>query len=90
MKPSLAVTVFACADCTLRGFSFSEDGSDLPPRADGGLWVAIATVPMSFLELEKYTSDPAAVLAHLKQHGCHVAPATAKILKFPTPHRSSA
>jgi hypothetical protein len=45
---------------------------------------------MSFLELEKYTPDPAAVLAHLRQHGCHVAPATAKILKFPTPHRSSA
>jgi len=90
MQPSLAVTVFACADRNLRGFSFKEDGSDLPPRVDGGLWIAIASVPMSFIELEKYTSEPAAVLRNLQAHGCHVAPATAKILPFPTPHRSSA
>ena len=89
MKPSLAVTVFACADRDLRGFSFKEDGSDLPPRADGGLWIAIASIPMNFVELEKYTSEPASVLANLRQHGSHVAPATAKILQFPTPHRSS-
>jgi hypothetical protein len=90
MKPSLAVTVFACADRDLRGFSFKHDGSDLPPRADGGLWIAIATIPMSFVELEKYTSDPATVLANLQEYGSHVAPTTAKILHFPTPHRGSA
>jgi hypothetical protein len=90
MKQSHVVTVFACADRNLRGFSFREDGADLPPRVDGGLWIAIASVPTSFFELEKYTSDPAAVLRNLQQHGCHVAPATAKILPFPTPHRSSA
>jgi hypothetical protein len=89
MKPCLAVTVFACADRDLRGFSFKADGSDLPPRADGGLWVAIGNVPMSFVELEKYTSDPGAVLANLQQHGSHVGPATAKILPFPIPHRNS-
>ena len=90
MKPTLAVTVFACADRDVRGFSFTEDGSDLPARADGGLWVAIASIPLSLVELEKYTSDPAAALANLQEHGAHVAPTTAKILPFPTPHRSSA
>ena len=90
MKPSAVVTVFACADRDLRGFSFTPDGSDLPPRADGGLWIAIANIPLNVVELEKYTADPASVLENLQQHGAHVAPATAKILQFPTPHRSSA
>ncbi len=69
MKPSRAVTVFACADRDLRGFSFKHDGSDLPPCADSGLWLAIATIPLRFVELEKYTSDPASVLANLQEHG---------------------
>ena len=90
MKPSRAVTVFACADRDLRGFSFKHDGSDLPPCADSGLWLAIATIPLRFVELEKYTSDPASVLANLQEHGSDIAPTTAKILHFPTPHRSSA
>jgi len=90
MNQSPVVTVFACADRDQRGFSFKPDGSDLPPRADGGLWIAIASIPPNVVELEKYTSDPASVLANLQEHGSHVAPATAKILQFPTPHRSSA
>jgi len=44
MQPSLAVTVFACADRNVRGFSFKADGSDLPARVDGGLWIAIASI----------------------------------------------
>jgi hypothetical protein len=90
MQPSLAVTVFACADRNVRGFSFKADGSDLPARVDGGLWIAIASIPMSYVEIEKYTSEPAEVLANLRELGRHVAPATAKILQFPSPHRSSA
>ena len=90
MNQSPVVTVFACADRDLRGFSFKQDGSDLPPRADGGLWIAIASIPPHVVELEKYTSDPGAVLASVEQRGFDVAPATAKILSFPAPHRWSA
>jgi hypothetical protein len=84
------VTVFACADRQLRGFSLKADGSNLPPPADGSLWVAIATVPMTLSELSKYARDAAAVLANLRERGQDIAAAAGKILAFPTPHRSSA
>jgi hypothetical protein len=50
----------------------------------------VARVPLKLVEIEKYTSKPAAVLVNVAEHGFDVAPATAKILPFPTPHRSSA
>jgi len=90
MQEVRAINVFACGDRTLRGFSLTADGSDLPPCANGGLWVLVASVPLSLVDLEKYTSEPAAVLVNVEERGFDVAPATAKILPFPTPHRSSA
>jgi hypothetical protein len=90
MNETPAVNVFACVDRTLRGFSLTAGGADLPPCADGGLWVLVASVPLSLVELKKYTSKPAAVLANVAERGFDVQPATAKILPFPAPHRSSA
>jgi hypothetical protein len=90
MKQPMAVNVFACSDRNLHGFSRKADGSDLPRRTDGGLWVPIANIPLNLIELEKYTSQPAAVLSNVEARGFDVAPATAKILPFPSPHRHSA
>ena len=90
MKKTDIVSVFACGDRTLRGFSLKADGSDLPPRADGGLWVLVASVPLDLVELEKYTSEPAAVRLNIEARGFDIARATARILPFPTPHRRSA
>ncbi len=90
MKPAATVTVFACADRKLRGFSLRPDGSDLPDPADGGRWIAVATIPIVVMELEKYTLNPASVLVNLRERGYDVAPATQKVLPLPTPHRSSA
>jgi hypothetical protein len=89
MKQTIAVNVFACADHNLHGFSFKGDGADLPPRTDG-LWVLVASVPLNLIELEKYTSEPAAVLTNVEARGFDVARAATKILPFPTAHRSSA
>jgi hypothetical protein len=90
MQETCAVNVFACGVRPLRGFSLTADGSDLPPCANGGFWVLVASVPLNLDALEKYTSEPAAVLVNVEARGFDVAPTTAKILPFPTPHRSSA
>lgn len=90
MKAHSHVTVFACRDPQLRGFSVHADGWNLPPRPEGSPWVPVATIPMTMIELEAYTVDPASVLLNLRQRGYDVGAATAKILHFPTPHRSSA
>lgn len=89
MKQPIAVNVFACGDYNLHGFSLQADGSDLPPRTDG-LWVLVASVPLNLIELEKYTSEPAAVRTNVEARGFDVARAATKILPFPTPHRWSA
>jgi hypothetical protein len=89
MKQTIAVNVFACGDHNLHGFSFNGDGADLPPRTDG-LWMPIASVPLNLIELEKYTSKPAAVLTNVEERGFDGARIATKILPFPTPHRSSA
>jgi len=90
MKAAPFLTVFACGDGQLRGFSLQADGSNLPPRPDGSHWVSVAAIPMTISELEKYAVDPACVLVNLRERGFDVAAATAKILPFPAPHRSSA
>jgi hypothetical protein len=90
MKAAPLVAVFACDDRQLRGFSLQADGSNLPARPDGSQWVSVAAIPMTIGELEKYAVDPACVLVNLRERGYDVAAATAKILQFPAPHRSSA
>jgi hypothetical protein len=90
MKAPATVTVFACDDRKLRGFSLQADGSNLPLRPDGSLWIFMASIPLTIIELENYTVEPASVLVNLRERGYDVGAATAKILQFPTPHRSSA
>ena len=89
--PSIpTVSVFACGDRDWRGFSLTADGADLPPPVDGSLWVSIATVPLSLVDLAVFTPDAASVLGNVRDRGFDVAPTSAKILRFPTPHRHSA
>lgn len=90
MQTLPTVTVFACGDRDLRGFSLKADGSDLPPPVDGSLWVSIGSVPLSLVDLAPFTPDAASVLGNVRDRGFDVAPTGAKILQFPAPHRHSA
>jgi hypothetical protein len=78
------VYVFVCSDPEFDGYSFKEDGGNLPTLASTTdcRWTLVRAVPMSRIHLQPFVRDVQVAVVNLKCRGYHIARRTAVVLNF--------
>jgi hypothetical protein len=73
----------------VRGLSLHADGANLPHLHENTVWLLAGRVPLSADALSKHVRDTTIAIVNLKARGYHLARISAKVLRFPQPHRSA-